>query len=281
MQRNRIYIDIEVLRCPPEDLQPWMPGYPHPLPAKRAWLDKQRRVLECAVPRAEDIRAPKNYKDDAKIAAFIQGKIDEAKQRCAPAALEAAYAELETDREAKLAELSERSSLEPILDGQIYCVGVAVGDAEPVVLTADSECDLLALLERGLRHHESQGRQTIVAFNGFGYDFGMLARKAMKHRNGWVAKRFHFERSWQAHGLADPLQLWRMGERWTKGGLRAISGFLGGFQVPEWYDGINHGALDFLVAEQPGTVEEMCKVDVGMLRHIDQAMLQMGWSYEG
>lgn len=271
--QTTIYLDCEVQRNP-NPLEHWMPGYPEPLPEKQQWLDERRVVLEATVPAAETIRAPRNYTDPEKIAAYIQKKIREAQQRCDPEALEAEYEALEKAWKDKYTELHDQSALSAILGGEIWCVGIAVEEGPVKVLRAGSEQKLLSLLERGL---ENYPQAEIVAFNGFGYDFKMIAQRALKHDLQQLARRLWYDKPWGKHGLRDPRQAWSFGNRFEKGSLRALIGFLGDFEVPDWYDDIDHGQLDVLMREQPEVVCRMCEVDVEMLRHIDHRFQSAGW----
>ena len=132
--------------------------------------DDARRALVAA-------KVPKNYKDAAKIEAWIASHADEAWRR---------------------------QALDP-LHGRILCIGVWDLEGHPTCLWPVDHAPGSLDAEREILHHLEGmlGRraQKLVAHNGVAFDFPFLRKRAMKHGMYTLAKRMCQEKPWsETHG---------------------------------------------------------------------------------
>ena len=139
-----------------------------------------------------DIKVPRNIKDPEKIAAHRQAAFD-----------------------SQVADLRERSSLDPSIGGIVACVGVAVGNADPVVLvnaTSDEagERALLIKIAAGLTKGDRAG-MPVASWNGAKFDWRFLAVRAMRHGVYALSRRMASLRPWGDRLHVDPAERYRMG----------------------------------------------------------------------
>src|SRR5262249_46643679 len=134
------------------------------------------------------------------------------------------------ERAAELpAELRKKSSLEPLLGGLVLVVAIAVDDQAPKALVAPSgdetgERTVLEQLERGLVRYPDH---PLVAWNGCGFDWPFLGKRAIRHGLFTLARRCWFSHAWGDAMHIDPRLVWRMYDRNTPGRLTQVARFLG------------------------------------------------------
>jgi hypothetical protein len=201
-----------------------------------------------------DLRPPKNYKDPEKIATW----------RAEAAA-------------SQVADLRERSSLDPLVGGIVACVGVAVGDADPVVLvntTSDEEGEraLLAKLAAGLTKGDRAG-MPLVSWNG-AFDWRYLAIRALRHGVYQLSARAKPAKPWGDRLHCDPSEGWRLGSRDCLWRLADVARYLG-VEVDDTISGAQ-------VAQAWGTesgrqaVIDHCRADVVRLREVTARLVAAG-----
>lgn len=213
----------------------------------------------------EDLVPPRTIKDPDKRAAWVADKV-----------------------ETQEAELREQSSLEPLLGGVVLCVGMAIGDRDPRVLsnvTGDEEGErkLLELVERVLcagpsKATENVDRWTlpIVSWNGQ-FDWQFLGKRALRHGLWNLARRMVIPRPW-----GDPLHIDARGP-WMRWDSRAIgrqvevARFLG-IEVADTVNGKDVSAL-WANGDRQSIVDH-CFSDVRVLREIVRRFARAGWMPE-
>jgi len=211
-----------------------------------------------------DIKVDGRLKDPAKIeAAREEGRAKLQEQR---------RAEAEKMRADALDEHSKGALT--ALRGRVLCVGIAVEEAGPKVLMADTEEETLELLQRGLEHYAKQasGRLRLWTWNGAGFDRPFLARRALRHRLYPLARRMRVQKKWEADDL---YQAWSMGEYRAKGRLDDVCDLLGigradnPIDGSEVYDRYQSGDFD--------AIREHCLDDVRVLQLIGREFRAAGW----
>jgi hypothetical protein len=214
---------------------------------------------------SEDLVPPRTIKDPEKRTAWVADK--------------AATQE---------AELRDQSSLEPLLGGVVLCVGMAIGDREPRVLsnvTGDEEGErkLLELVERVLCSGPSKATENvdrwtlpIVSWNGQ-FDWQFLGKRALRHGLWNLARRMVIPRPW-----GDPLHIDARGP-WMRWDSRAIgrqvevARFLG-IEVTDTVNGRDVAQL-WEQGDRDAIVDH-CLSDVRVLREIVRRFARAGWMPE-
>ena len=220
-----VFLDLEVLR--------------HDAPA---WVRRE----------VSDFRAPTNYKDPEKIAAYVQAKHDE--------------------QEGKLRNESSLMPDGPLLGGTICAVAAATGDSAIWVGTAGTgdeagEVELLRKAAVGLVT-KNVAEHILVTYNGDEYDVPFLAKRALRHglydlaRWLWSARTVDIRRVWQ----------WR--DRSAMGRLTDIARWLG-IEVTD----TTRGSLVQQLWEQ-GEREQVgahARSDLYLLREVYYRFAAAGW----
>ncbi len=222
-----IYLDIETIQ---QDPYPWM------------------------IKPASALKAPKNYKDPEKIAAWVQEMAD-----------------------AQNTDLRERSSLEPILGGIVAVVGVAVDEAEPKALVnasgdEEGERRLLTTLQAGLARYPDH---PIVSWNG-AFDWSYLAKRAMRHGLWDLARRLHVAKPWGDRLHVDPGIAWQGSQRDALWRLPAVAQYLG-IETIDDIDGSQVTAQWAAGDEGRARVVAHCLSDVRILREVTARLVAAGW----
>jgi DNA polymerase elongation subunit (family B) len=213
-----------------------------------------------------DLQAPPAHADELIGSEPASYKSDAAKQKWREERLNKLYAE----HHAAVDERYARTSLEP-LHGWTICIGLAVDDAEPVVLWCDSERDTLELLQRGLLKYPGA---EIVAYNGMSFDFRWLAVRALHHGLDSLSARVLPRKRWGTRGLVDPYQAWEAGGYRARGRLPEVAGFLG-YPVTDTVSGAD--IHDLFVQGEHDAITGHVLEDVRMLRHVHRRMVDAGW----
>lgn len=227
-----IFLDIEVIQ---QDPYPWVIKPP------------------------EKVKIPKNIKDEEK-------KADRKAE---------AIASQESD-------LRDRSSLDPLVGGVIACVGAAIGwERAPGALvneTGDEEGErkiLTALQQRicaAPRAGQDDARDMpVLAWNGSGYDFGWIWKRAMRHGLWPLCARFHADKPWDKR-IIDPSLQWREKDPKALWSQPVVAQLLG-IEVADDVDGSQVTAL---WATDRARVVEHCRSDVHVLREIVRRMVLAG-----
>lgn len=146
-----------------------------------------------------------NWKDPAK----LDEKFAEA-----VAAREETIAKAKAERDKAIREAWQSSSLDS-MRGPVLCVGVAVGDNDPVCIWEATEQETLAKLQAGLVHH---GHAPIVTWNGLGYDQPYLFRRALKYGLYPLAGRVFYPKPYGNRRHCDLFGLWAASQRKGKQG---------------------------------------------------------------
>ncbi len=225
-----IYLDIEVIQ---QDPYPWM------------------------VRPSDQIRAPSNYKDPEKIAAYVAEKVAE-----------------------QDAELRDRSSLEPLLGGVIVCVGLAVGDGEPGVLvnaTGDEEGEraMIAKLQTSLCttvREVDRFKLPIVSWHG-AYDWAFLAKRAIRHGLHALARRCLALKPWGDRLHIDACEPWTRLDSRSLSRQVDVARYLG----IEVHDDVHGGMISALWPTERQRVIDHCRSDVVTLREIVRHEIAAGW----
>ena len=209
----------------------------------------------------DELRPDGRLKDPAKIAADLEKKREkllEKRRADAVKAREDAY------------EHWARGSLSAIR-GRVYCVGVAVDYAEPVVICGGTEEDTLASLQSGLKRRAGD-RPILTTWNGNGFDLPYLAKRALRYELWTLASICRRKKQWDE---GDLFKTWLMGHMRGEGKLDDVAAMLG-IERP---DNPIHGA-DVLDAYLDGRGDEIvahCKDDVRTLQRIAEKFANAGW----
>lgn len=210
------------------------------------------------VPNDGDLvgQEPKSYKSDKARAEWRAAQIDKIRQ-----------ANQDEGRKRW-----ERTSLEP-MDGWVLCVGIAVGDADPVVLWGADEAATLDMLDRGLARYPDA---EIVAHNGLGFDFRFLGIRALHHKLYRLAARMYAPKKWGNRGLVDTYQVWQAAGWRERGKLPDVARLLG-YDGPITTDVTGANVHDLYVAGETDKIRQHVIEDVLMLRHVTQELDAAGW----
>lgn len=154
MADHEIVFDIETIPCQQAGLTTAMLARHH---------EEVERELE-------SVRAPANYKDEAKIAEHVAAKREE----------------ISAASRQRFAEKHAATGLDAAY-GEIVVIGYAVGDDEPVTLvrkdgdrwTADSERELIRRFYAGLDGLTGHGRKRLIGHNLIGFDLRFLWQRSM------------------------------------------------------------------------------------------------------
>lgn len=317
-----VYIDIETRAAP--ELQPWAQEEP-PL-SWEYWLE----AMEAQAPTVRERGAVKagNRKGETR-ERYIAEQIaaDEQRLREWRRGLRAQYeAELE-ERARRLEEQRANTALDAFAGGQIGMIGVAVGERPVQVIrsgndparTEDAstrqiawlrqhrEYRLIKRLSLGLQTVRERGPMRLVAWNGYHFDFGFLARRAAhlarpdQGREAltgelvdgldrdliWLVGLCWHDVPWRAESqrqLHDPREVWALGQpsRFARGRLPAVARYLGwrpDERAAELLQ-ISHEQIPSLLEsgteEDEALVAELCTLDVCMLRYVHETMLLLG-----
>ena len=199
-----------------------------------------------------EIRAPANYKDPDKIAAYIE---------------QAAASQVD--------DLRNKSSLEPLLGGTVFAVGIAVNTDAPKALLAPTgdeagEREVLAKLQAGLKAHEGK---LLVTWNGARYDLEFLRKRALRHGLYELARRCYFDKPW-ARGHIDLFPVWQGNNREAVGKLHQVCSFLG----IESDDKVAGGQIsDLYLAGMVDAVRDHVLEDVRLTRELFYRFRSAGW----
>lgn len=226
------------------------------MPADLLYLDietLQQDPYEWMVKPPEGLTPPKNWKDPAKIAEWIREASD-----------------------GQVAELREKSSLEPILGGVICVVGIAVGDAEPKVLinaTGDESGErvILTQLQTGLSRYP---KHAIVSWNG-AFDWSYLAKRAIRHGLYDLARRCYVAKPWGDSRHVDPGKAWQGPDNRSVWALASVARFLG-IEIDDAIDG-SAVTSTWHTEGGPAIVAAHCLSDVRILREITIRLVAAGW----
>ena len=211
-------------------------------------------TLPCADPaRVPAPRAPANYKDPEKIAAYIE--------------------------EARAGAWRE-TSLDPLL-GRVFCIGVAV-DTEPVEVLYDvegnAERELIGQLAAVVNKAHEAGRYSFwwVGHNISGFDLRWLWFRAVKYGFSDLARLLPYQR-WQRAMVQDTLQI-AQGADWSgKGlGLARLSEYFDLGDKGEGLDGSK--VFDAWVAGEHDRIRAYCAADVELSRKLHDLFVgNQGW----
>jgi hypothetical protein len=220
-----VFLDLEVLR--------------HDAPA---WVRRE----------VSDFRAPANYKDPEKIAAYVQAKHDE--------------------QEGKLRDESSLMPNGPLLGGTICAVAAATGDSAIWVGTAGTgdeagEIELLRKAAVGLVT-KNVAEHILVTYNGDEYDVPFLAKRALRHGLYDLAKWL-----WSARTI-DIRRVWQWRDRSAMGRLTDIAHWLG-IEVTD----TTRGSLvqQLWEAGQRAEVGAHARSDLYLLREVYYRFAAAGW----
>ena len=212
----------------------------------------------------EDLQAPGNYRDPAKIAEWR-----EAAWPRHVAAVEAAH----VAAVAAAREEWARGSLDP-LRGRVLCAGVCTAD-RPVSVLVGTEAEVLGQLEAGLaKVVDKTGRIKLWTWNGNGFDRPFLAKRALKHGHLRLAAMMRVSKRW-AEG--DLKEVWSMGGGMGQGAsLDRVAAFLGIDRTANPITGAD--VLDRYQAGDMDAIVTHCRDDVETLRAIHLRMRAAGWA---
>lgn len=210
-------------------------------------------TLPCADPASVPApKAPSNYKDPEKIAAYIE--------------------------EARASAWRE-TSLDPLL-GRVFCIGVAVDDAPVQVLydaSGEAERELIAQLAAVVTEAHEAGRFSLwfVGHNISGFDLRWLWFRAVKYGFRELARLLPYQR-WQAGQCQDTLKI-AQGSDWSgKGlGLSRLAEFFNMGSKAEGLDGSK--VYDAWLAGEHDRIRAYCAADVELARELyDRFNVNMG-----
>jgi len=155
-------------------------------------------TIPIGVPDPARVKVPRSYKDPAKIEQY---RATHAEEEHAKGSLHA-------------------------LTGRVLCIGVAVGDDDPVCLygggTDEDEVRILDGLQRGL--HGKRG--DICTFNGNSFDLPFLVRRSWRHSMLHLAERLRPTKPWDTR-FVDVRQVWGCGDFRPRGTLDEVAELLG------------------------------------------------------
>lgn len=210
-------------------------------------------TLPCAdVAQVPAPKAPSNYKDPEKIAAYIE--------------------------EARAGAWRE-TSLDPLL-GRVFCIGVAVDDGPVETLydpTGHAEEHLIEQLAAIVEAAHEEGRFSLwwVGHNISGFDLRWLWFRAVKYNYHQLARLIPYQR-WQTGQCQDTLKI-AQGSDWSgKGlGLARLAEFLGMAGKAEGLDGSK--VYDAFLAGEHDRIRAYCAADVELARQLyDRFNVNMG-----
>lgn len=201
-------------------------------------------TLPCADPaEVPTPKAPSNYKDPEKIAAYIE--------------------------EARASAWRE-TSLDPLL-GRVFCIGTAVDD-NPVETLYDAdgtqEERLIGELAATVAYATENGRYSLlwIGHNISGFDLRWLWFRAVKYGHRELARLLPYQR-WQQGQIADTLRI-AQGSDWSgKGlGLSRLAEFFGMAGKAEGLDGSK--VYDAWLAGEHDRIRAYCAADVELARSL-------------
>lgn len=205
------------------------------------------------IPRVEDLDPPATYKKPESIA------------------------EWRAEKAATLVgDLRDKSSLEPLLGGTVVVVAIASGARPPSVLFAptpdeEGELDLLTRLEAMLLRVD---KPQFVTWNGHGYDYPYLGKRALRHGLYALARMMYRDKPWVTTHL-DLFQTWQQGSRTAMGKLSAVAEFFG---IPA--DDFEITGKDVAAAIADGhldRVQKHCAGDLERLRAVYWRLRAASW----
>lgn len=192
-------------------------------------------------PSLDEIQAPGNYKDEAKIRAY---------------------------KESKVGELHRQQALDS-MTGEILAIGYAIGDDDPVVLMRgvdgiESEQDLLGAFDDQIGKINPV---TWVGHNLKSFDAQWLWRKAIKYGLPSLARKIPRER--YSRQLIDTMELWAGPDYRDRTSLDKIAKFLG-LAGKNGIDGPIDGSMvfDMWQAGKLDEIAEYCASDVELTRGV-------------
>lgn len=178
--------------------------------------------------------------------------------------------------ETLLDELRDQSSLEPLMGGIVVAVGVAIGNepAKCIVAKTFDEAGELALLTAVEKAFAKYLVNPIVTWNGSGFDYAFLGKRALRHGLYSLARVMHRDKPWSPLHI-DCLDVWRQHNRQSLGKLVDVARFLG---IPDPHDPIT--GADVTEAIQAGRAEDVkahCLADIVRLREVYWRLRAGGW----
>lgn len=240
---DNIFNDIETIPAQQDDLQQEL----------RAAVNEERAA------KLAEVKAPSNYKDEAKIAEYIAAK------------------KLEIERE--FASLFDERHHATGLDGafgEVYCIGAAINDLEPVVFSRgdgwanrDTEAVVLKSFFEYVTNHTGRLTQ-LVGHNIVGFDIRFLHQRCMVNRvrppvwlpldpKPWGDEVFDTMTRWA--GTRDRVKLGKL--------CRAF-----GIEHEDAIDGSEVWAR--IKAGDTAAVDEHCRVDIKKTRDVFKRMTYFG-----
>lgn len=257
-QRTRIYLDLETLPLGEPDYSDCVD--PDSIVAERVDIDT--------------LQPPKNYKDEAKIAAWKADNLAKAQGK--------AEAEAEKQRDAarkqreKVREDWARGSLNS-LRGRILVVGIAVDDGEVVTLCDEDERAMLALVDKGLARYPDH---LLVTFNGSGkdgFDVPYLCDRAVACRLPRLSAALNLglqAKPWESPFL-DLRDCWKNGNFRKKGTLDEVCAHFNVSRLDNPIKGSE--VLEHYERGDVETVRQHCAADVRDLRDLHCEMEIYGY----
>ncbi len=336
-----VYFDLETV--PAKAADPSWPKYPPEIPFYEQWLEdaadrphvrapEEVKVGRRGPEKAAEHRAAEVARDEEALREWESGARDR-------------YNALQEARKAELEELRAASALDPFLGGQVAVIALAIGEEGKVrTITPQNDPAYTPPPEAGAavqerpeviqhrlwlsRHREyrllkrfSQGIQALarkgkadgekprevrlIAWNGFRFDFKVLAlRAAARAHLGelppgespalkidldergfdadllWLVARTWHGVPWRSKGLVDPRELWAFEEsaRFVRGRLPWVAKFFG-VELDEELLALDHAAFPAMLE---GTLEERelvaraCADDVRLLQATHSRMIDLG-----
>lgn len=342
MEGADLYIDVESIASlvAPE---PWWPGFPPELPYYELWLESGADRPKVRDP--SEIKTGNRKPENA--AAYIEQQIEQDReaQRAWDLNSTTRYDALIAERQADVDRLWGKSTLDGFLGGQIGCIGVALGesgrikllepDSDPLLppdppeavgrspeqvasrlwLSRNREYRMIKRLGQLMQHVSTHGcekgqqrRLRLIAWNGFGFDFQMLALRAAANAQPllgdgepeglrdqlsadgfdpdvlFVCQHAWHGVPWRSQGtLADPRIAWSFGDspRFVRGKLPNVARFFGFQYGPEDESllAVDHEQIPTLLTGTPddrALAHRVCALDVKLLQHVHSRMLDLG-----
>lgn len=192
-------------------------------------------------PALHEVSAPANYKDPEKIRAYQEANVDE---------------------------VYRKQALDS-MTGRVWCIGLAIDDAEPTAWVSESEKDLLEGLSSLLTKSNLAPREVMwVGHNALSFDMRWLWRRCIKYGLTGLAGFIDLDR--YRGNVRDTMLMWSCGDSRDYVSLDKLARFLGlGSKTPGmdgskvydlWCDGKAQECADY------------CKQDVELTRAVYQRL---------
>lgn len=168
-----------------------------------------------------------------------------------------------TERAPGIAEELYRKRALKSMEGEVFCIGWAVGDGEASVEHGELELNTLNVFLHKLEDVIDLRESVIwVGHNILTFDMAWLWRRAIKYDLTMLANMIKLDR--YKHNIHDTMVMWRGADYQDYTSLDALAKWLGF----EGQEGSGSEVYDWYLAGEYGKIIDHCKSDVELVRKI-------------